>query len=78
MPSAMSTNVMKVSKIFNDEPVQWGLRGDPYLWREMAQRLKEIEMPYSAEQLQKLIVQTYEECLTSITLSGLATIMMAG
>ncbi len=51
---------MKVSEIFNDEPFRWGLRGDPYLWREMKERLKETEMPPTANELQALIEKTYE------------------
>lgn len=27
-----------VDQLFTPEPVQWGLRGDPYLWREMERR----------------------------------------
>ncbi len=52
---------MKVSEIFIDEPVQWGLRGDPYLWREMKDQLEVVEMPASAKDLQKLIKSTYQE-----------------
>ena len=52
---------MKVSEIFEDEPIQWGLRGDPYLWREMKERFKEIEMPNSSEELKVLIENTYKD-----------------
>ena len=51
---------MKVSEIFKDEPIQWGLRGDPYLWREMKKRLEENEMPSSAQELKALLESTYE------------------
>jgi len=56
----MASNIVKVSEIFEDEPIQWGLRGDPYLWREMRERLKEIEMPSTSEELKALIEVTYE------------------
>jgi len=52
---------MKVSEIFEDEPRQWGLRGNPYLWREMKDRLKETEMPSTPEDLKKLLENTYQE-----------------
>lgn len=26
--------------LFDSEPFQWGLRGDPFLWREMKERIK--------------------------------------
>jgi hypothetical protein len=29
-----------ISDLFLPEPLQWGLRGDPYLWREMAEHFK--------------------------------------
>lgn len=52
---------MKVSEIFNDEPSQWGLRGDPYLWRGMKELLKDTDMPCSIEELQILIEETYKK-----------------
>ena len=51
---------MKVSEIFEDEPDQWGLRGDPYLWRELKERLGTIDMPETPEQLQSIIEKEYE------------------
>jgi len=51
---------MKVSEIFENEPTQWGLRGDPFLWREMKEKLKDTEMPSSAKELQQLIEATYK------------------
>lgn len=35
--------------IFNPELVQWGLRGDPYLWREMREHLKDRPLPPAAD-----------------------------
>jgi hypothetical protein len=51
---------MKVSAIFVVEPVQWGLRGDPFLWRELKERFKNIAMPETQEQLKALIEKEYE------------------
>ena len=51
---------MKVSEIFEEEPIQWGLRGDPFLWRELKERLKNIGMPETPEQLKALIEREYE------------------
>jgi hypothetical protein len=51
---------MKISKIFEDEPKQWGLRGDRYLWREIRARLESTEMPESPEQLREIIENEYE------------------
>ena len=30
---------IKVSKLFEDEPNQWGLRGDPFLWKDLSKYL---------------------------------------
>ncbi|WP_417316134.1 hypothetical protein [Cycloclasticus pugetii] len=51
---------MKVSEIFEEEPAQWGLRGDPVLWRELKARLNDIEMPESPDELKKIIEREYE------------------
>lgn len=51
---------IKLSVIFEDEPNSWGLRGDPYLWREMKQSLKDVKLPDSQQSLKELIEQTYE------------------
>ncbi len=53
--------MMNVSEIFNEEPVSWGLRGDPYLWQEMKVRLQEVPMPPTTDGLQALLERTYEE-----------------
>lgn len=34
----------RVSEIFGEEPMQWGLRGDPLLWRELKERIKILRM----------------------------------
>jgi len=47
--------------LFVDEPKQWGLRGDPHLWREMKASLKEIAIPLSAEELTVIIEQQFEK-----------------
>ena len=31
-----------VSELFNEEPRQWGLRGDPFLWDEMRIKSKKL------------------------------------
>lgn len=46
---------MKVSEIFGDEPINGGLRGDPFLWQELKEAFKEIDMPDTPQELQALI-----------------------
>lgn len=51
---------MNVSDIFEEEPIQWGLRGDPFLWRELKERFRHVEMPETPEQLKALIEKEYD------------------
>lgn len=60
---------MKLSQLFHDKPQQWGLRGDPYLWDEMAATLKERDYPETEQELAALREQTYAQ-LTSVSLSS--------
>jgi len=53
-------NKMKVSEIFEEEPIQWGLRGGQFLWRELKKSFKNIEMPETSEQPKALIEKEYE------------------
>lgn len=52
---------MEVSCIFDKEPEQWGLRGDPFLWRELKGHFRQVDMPETPAQLQQLIEQAYEQ-----------------
>lgn len=36
-----------VSVIFEQKPVQWGLRGDPYLWDDLQAAFASVPLPYS-------------------------------
>jgi hypothetical protein len=60
---------MKLSRLFQDKPQQWGLRGDPYLWDEMAATLKERAYPATEQELAALLEQTYAQ-LTGAPLSN--------
>lgn len=44
---------MKYKELFEPEPEQWGLRGDPYLWAEMKEYFSDKETPDFREQVQK-------------------------
>ena len=44
---------MKYSELFEPEPEQWGLRGDPYLWGEMKEYFSDKDTPDFREQIQK-------------------------
>ncbi len=48
--------------MFEQEPTQWGLRGDPLLWRELKSRLKHVEMPDTPDELKKALETEFESC----------------
>jgi hypothetical protein len=52
-----------ISKLFENEPTQWGLRGDPCLWEEMKANLDLIAMPSTPADLEQ-ILQTAFVALT--------------
>lgn len=59
---------ISVSSLFSPEPIQWGLRGDPYLWREMAEHFKDVEPPPSSGELSAMLEQMFFK-LTGFPLS---------
>lgn len=56
MPRSLS-----VAELFREEPIQWGLRGDPYLWREMAEHLADAHWPASEAALAQLLARLFQE-----------------
>jgi hypothetical protein len=53
----------KLAQIFENEPSKWGLRGDPYLWREMKTVLGNRIYPDTENELAVLLEQTYEQII---------------
>ena len=49
----------RVSDLFKLEPAQWGFRGDPYLWEEMATALSDVLLPSAEAQLNALLEETF-------------------
>ena len=49
---------MKLSVIFEEKPVQWGFRGDPYFWDYLKKRAENMEM-ISPEELENWIKEEY-------------------
>lgn len=58
-----------LANLFQDEPRQWGLRGDPYLWQEMQATLGSYAYPSTEEELTALLEETYQH-LTGMPLSN--------
>lgn len=50
-----------VAELFRQEPVQWALRGDPWLWRDMRERLAGVPCPATADELAALIEAQFEQ-----------------
>jgi hypothetical protein len=48
-------------ELFHEKPIQWGLRGDPYLWQEMAEHLVHTPWPASETALTRLLTQLFEQ-----------------
>jgi hypothetical protein len=57
-----------LADLFEPQPAQWGLRGDPYLWRDMRATLGSSPYPDTEAQLAALLEATYQQ-LTSAPLS---------
>lgn len=63
-----------VGELFEREPVQFGLRGDPYLWRELRSRFAVTALPADWFELRRLLVDAATEVLGE----PLATMESAG
>jgi hypothetical protein len=50
-----------VASLFIDRPEQWGLRGDPHLWNEMAERFASTPCPPSPMKLGMLLEEMFVE-----------------
>jgi hypothetical protein len=62
------TNPKTVASLFENEPMRWGLRGDPHLWREMREHFEKTTLPDSADEL-IAFVETMFEALTNHPIS---------
>lgn len=68
--------VRDLSRIFDEEPSQWGLRGDPVLWEAMRKSFHAVALPKSITALVGLIEMRFEE-LTGQPLQGLSPLQVA-
>jgi hypothetical protein len=48
-----------VAALFEEEPEQWGLRGDPFLWAAMRSHFETMECPATPKELVHLIERAY-------------------
>lgn len=64
-----------LSDLFQEEPVRWGLRGDPYLWKELKATVDKYEYPATESQLTTLLEQLYQQ-LTGVSLTENQSILV--
>ena len=50
-----------VGELFTLEPRQWGLRGDPFLWRTLRDRLSTTELPSTSQELMAALRHAFAE-----------------
>lgn len=50
-----------IGRLFDEGPGQWGLRGDPYLWRALQAHFDDTPLPNDADALTATIAQAYEQ-----------------
>ena len=48
-----------VGDLFKEEPEQWGLRGDQYLWRELKNELVSVALPSTSSELQRFLENAF-------------------
>jgi hypothetical protein len=52
---------MYLSSLFDPEPVQWGLRGDPVLWSEMRKHFEGTRLPVTLAELESVVSSAFCE-----------------
>ncbi len=51
--------IVSVDELFERNPIRWGLRGDPYLWREMRAALRGKPLPDTLAQAEKMLEKAF-------------------
>jgi hypothetical protein len=62
-----------VGSLLDREPVQFGLRGDSYLWRELRARFADTPLPDDWFTLRTLLTDTIEQVIGEPLVSGEST-----
>lgn len=50
-----------VGKYFDPEPDQWGLRGDPHLWRDMKLKTLKTIIPATSSEFEQFLLKLFKE-----------------
>lgn len=59
-----------VALIFDPEPDQWGLRGDPFLWEYLKERYRGVNLPYSPQALREDVLHIFAELTGELPAPG--------
>ena len=59
-----------LTAIFQPPPPRWGLRGDPYLWQELAQALAEHPLPAGPAAIDALLAALYQKLVGEAPSAG--------
>lgn len=51
--------LFSLSTLFIEEPYSWGLRGDPFLWKEMRLQIDFSEYPETVEDFEKVLTDLF-------------------
>ncbi|MBE7532742.1 MAG: hypothetical protein HS099_23810 [Ardenticatenaceae bacterium] len=51
--------VETIADLFVEEPMQWGVRGDPHLWRAMRNYFTAVPLPTHLAELEEKIAQAF-------------------
>ena len=48
-----------MSELFDPEPPQWGLRGDPFVWRSLREQFSGTYLPPSAGEVESMLYAAF-------------------
>jgi hypothetical protein len=58
--SGEAASPVPIAALFEPEPHRWGLRGDPWLWRDMRERFSAVPCPATADELEAIVTAEFE------------------
>lgn len=64
------TGATTIGALFKPLPAHWGLRGDPFLWKDLARVFRAVPLPDSADTLHAML----ESAFLALTAESLSTI----
>ena len=66
---------MRIGDLFAVEPDAWGLRGDQFLWRELAETFADTPLPEDTGELQRMLETAFWDA-TGNTLSFCSEVLV--